>query len=1010
MSDHQLFTLLVSLSDILIIQPYYYLNATVNANWNFVDKHFFNQVPTPFSAFFYDCDDSRLGRLLSVVYNTDPICSLNDMTLNLIIISLSLIISTFLIYMIYTLICLYDGPIGNYFESICLNISSKLFKQLNVRPCSLRAIFMRTPATVTKSKLVGHTHGESAKSRNNSAVSIDLFAMMFGKIAYFVQRSVSDERHHRQGCRSYHWGKDLNATREPFNPPPDCILSLVDVDMYLDMPHMLAHYPAPYMISTFQPTSVAQSTGEYTFTFDESDNVNYIVSGGAKYTHPVWNYHQDVFTASTSWLYLFKKNTVYNVDRKKLDDHHQLLLLTPISTYLSFSTPTDSLNRLKVAVKTSTETFLRLSIVKEEGLFMSTGKAMTYNCATIPITQDNALAGLVSVNDVKLASSQVKQLLETNDTALSTILVEYHRSLAKHTVDYVFPIKESVVNYQYVNKYFDDQPKESLIPFMSPVILNCFSPVKSRANDEACVVGRVEDIRSHVDITPLDVTLMSEFVDLLIPIEHRHKYHPVDNSVVFDKQNRPTQRNALNAASLFAKTVDYNGMVQCFQKSESYDDIKDPRNISTIPKISKLNYSRYMYAITAYVQKFPWYAFGKTPKETAERVAEICKYAEEILLTDFSRMDGRVSNYLRDLEQMLCLAFFHVGTHAELLELLASQVNQRAVTKFGRKFDTGTSRLSGSPDTAVMNTICNAFIGYKAKRTLKVNGDYLSPEAAFKVLGLYGGDDGLTADVPAEHYAATALTTGQVLDAVTIKRGDNDVSFLARLYSPLVWFGDVNSMCDVRRQLSKLHVTSVLPSNITPIQKLAEKLASFILTDSNTPVLGDLCQVFVSKYSSFVPAVLGKGIMRGVGYYHALADKGDQYPNENIDNWMDASFLRLNPSFDRLKFARWLDLISTTIDVNLVLRPPLCESSVTLPIVKVPVVANGELLTPPKFVFTRDNLAANKVTSPVTFVPSKISSPTVVEGEKATYVKGKYPCKLFLLGKCTWGANCKHSH
>lgn len=374
--------------------------------------------------------------------------------------------------------------------------------------------------------------------------------------------------------------------------------------------------------------------------------------------------------------------------------------------------------------------------------------------------------------------------------------------------------------------------------------------------------------------------------------------------------------------------------IECFMKAETYQDVKDPRNISTIPANTKLNYSSYLYSFVDNVlNSQSWYAFSKTPREIALRVAEIASSANFIDNTDLSRFDGRVSKKMRMLEHIIMMRWIRSEHKTDLIRLKESQQNQRARTKFGIKFDTKFSRLSGSPETAAFNTVDNAFMAYKALRNTRVDGVFIGPEAAWSKLGIYGGDDGLTADVEPETYVRACASVGQKLDVNVTKRGELGVTFLSRIFSPAVWYGDPSSMCDLRRQLAKLHVTTNLPPDVSPITKLREKLSGFFLTDKNTPILGEYSQVVVHYHGTYC------GVSHNIANYFSSYPEHEQFPNENTLDWMDEVVKRDLPKFDMSLFHSWLS--TARENPYVLLSPPMCEPPPVEPlVVKRPVVVD----------------------------------------------------------------------
>lgn len=894
------------------------------------------------------------------------------------------------------------SPIGNDLASKYLSYLMARTKQpKTMDTCTTRSQFMKTPNIANKAA-PNHTHPGSAAVRNAGASFMDLFSAITGLHAYFIQSSPADARNGRDGCRTFHWGKDLSVKHQSYAPKPADIRCIVDVDMYLDMPNLLATSPGVFLLTTFQPSRVCHSTGEYSFTFDSDDRVLYNVSGGACYTHHVWDYGSDVVTATTRrWWFMFD-TTVYNVDRRKTDEHHQLILLTPIrrilSPFLNISRwlGHKAIERLSVNEEIAGKNFLRLNVATANGLHRSTGIAGNYHAAYTTAAEDDTLAGMARIGKTDLSAAGIKTAVDGVDQASAIVLTEYHRLKTGREPQTVYPVEASVFRYQFSPKDYDPEAKASLIPFMSPIILGCYSPDKTRSNDAAAVSGRITSVAPpEIEITPHLLTYMQEFAAFLIPNEQKHKLHPVDIDTVKEKQNRPAQQAILLNAENIARPVVDEG-IQTFQKSEAYSSANDPRIISTLPGVNKLNYSRYIYAFTTLLRATKWYAFAKTPIEIATRVAEICVAAMKwIINTDLSRFDGRVSTVLRTLETILLMRAFHTDHHKELNELIASQKNQRAKTTFGVKYDTGLARLSGSPETADMNSVDNAFMGYLELRTTPgPDGLIRSPQEAWDALGIYGGDDGITADVDPVHYSATCRKVGQVLDAEEVQRGKQGVKFLAREYGPGVWHGDANSMCDVPRQLSKLHTTISLPPTVTAQQKLGEKLYSFFLTDANTPIIGTIATWFTVNFKKYVPSKLNEGNMRGVANYNSLVESDVQYPNTDQE-WMQSVVDRDLPQFDHAKLREWM--ARAVEDETLLLSPPLCLEDTIKHEAKADVVVNGEVISAPKAKLAKSPIKPSNPKEKAQYTPEQLARMAAT------------PCKEHANGKCKF-SKCRFKH
>ena len=208
--------------------------------------------------------------------------------------------------------------------------------------------------------------------------------------------------------------------------------------------------------------------------------------------------------------------------------------------------------------------------------------------------------------------------------------------------------------YQYLPKgsEFEPDAKAGMVGFMQPLVHGGFVPDVCKANEERFVDKRMKDIVSKE--LPLDnfmLKCMEEFAAFVVPDNLKHSLTPEEVEVVFDRQNKPSQRAILNRADNESST----GVTPQFGKREAYQSVNDPRGISTMCGPDKRDFSKFIYAFTDRIMKpLSWYAFSKTPVEVAERVAAVAEAAKErVANTDFSRMDGRHSNVLAFLERMI---------------------------------------------------------------------------------------------------------------------------------------------------------------------------------------------------------------------------------------------------------------------------------------------------------------------------------------------------------------------
>jgi hypothetical protein len=194
----------------------------------------------------------------------------------------------------------------------------------------------------------------------------------------------------------------------------------------------------------------------------------------------------------------------------------------------------------------------------------------------------------------------------------------------------------------------------------------------------------------------------------------------------------------------------------------------------------------------------------------------------------------------------------------------------------------------------------------------------------------------LTADLDCKIYVSSAAMIGQELQAEAVHRGKLGVKFLARWYSPHVWFGFKDSCCDIVRQLSKLHVSIALPPHVTAIQKMAEKARSYVLSDRATPIIGPFCHKFL-ELSHLTLAEDDTKLMRS---WNARYDSEAQYPNDH-DQWMFEYLQTVLPEFEYKKFSAWLLDCKCPEDM---LRAPLFMEPKAPAVPGRPVVVDGEVL------------------------------------------------------------------
>jgi len=513
----------------------------------------------------------------------------------------------------------------------------------------------------------------------------------------------------------------------------------------------------------------------------------------------------------------------------------------------------------------------------------------------------------------------------------AAVLTEFHRDHNNSAPPLVYPVEEGTHRYQFATPRYEYEAKALMTPFCAPLVDWAYTPDRCLANDAQGVRGRIEAVASEAKMTPFLLTCMKSFLERMIPADRMNTLDPVDLDEVALRQSRPAQRRIMEEALQTAAEVDIKPHLATFVKAEPSVKVTDPRIITTIPGVSKIGYSRFMYAFSTILKDQDWYAFGRTPHGISLRVAEICRSAvRNAAKTDGERFDGHVSLVFRTLEELGMLRAFKRAHHALIRKLMDKQKNRKARTVFGYKYDTKLARCSGSPETSDFNSEDNAFVAFVAYTLMGLTAD-----AAWDMLGVYGGDDGLSRDVDPVFYEKAAMMCGQAYKIEPVARGECGIAFLAREYSPYVWAGETDSMCDVKRQVSKLHLTVAL-NHETAFSRLTHKYNGLYMSDRCTPIIGHIVTQFVATFGWRTPELQHAS-------YNSRYPLAVQYPNLNVGGWMDSRVEASMPTFDCYTLAEWLR--ASTDDEDYWLNMPMCVIP-SAPVNKhsEPAVVSGQLL------------------------------------------------------------------
>jgi len=815
-----------------------------------------------------------------------------------------------------------------------------------------------------------HTHPYCGAHRSAATVFARALANSVGLNVHVHQASSADVRDNLNHDRSYYWAKDLIVA--PSNTQPDVrsLIVLVDVDFYIALNTFLVFLPlTPVLLYTFQPKASAWCEGEFSYWFDKYSTVHYKVSGGAVYEHPVWDFGKDVLGIEAWGI-----TRHYLVERRQANEHHELVLLIPIAewhfpnNYLSCMMTHDELDVSKFVQ----DDFVVMDLQTRNGVQRSIAKLGTTYSITLPLKDVEAALSACRQCKVSFGAASAQRWTGDDEHA-SFLLAEYANAKIVERPKVVFPPAKGLVAYQIMAKLpeYDAEAKPLVQAYMCPLYPQVYVPTKTQSNEIAAYFGRV--VRPQVKAAQelcVTRTLMNsvEAFCRSLPCA-KHSLYPVSVDEVYLRQSRPTQRHILMKAEVEKR----DGVkVETFMKSEPYTKISDPRVITTYDGVFKRDYSKYLYAYSDMLMETNWYAFGKTPRVIADRVSTIAMRAKKIACADAKRHDGHISVLARFIEKFVLLWVFHPSCHKEISGLHESQYGNRVRTQLRLNLKQFFERGSGSPETAVFNsTDTEIIIG--TGRIL----EGMSPDEAYStqatMCDLAGGDDSLTAvtsELSAGYLEKAASMFGQEWVIDLFNRGDPGVNFLARIFTPDVWYGEPASMCDLPRALGKLHVTVSL-TGVTPLQKLQAKLSGLFRTDSDTPIVREMCC-----------AAIRVGIDLYAPIRHELESWWAGYDID--ENWPQ-----------KYDFSPFYDIILKDTDPRQLLD---YLSRVTTPLELLTCPAIAEL---PKPVAQPEQGVV--VASGEVIQNKPLDLPT--ELAKA---KTEIPCKKFLLGTCKGKCEFKH--
>lgn len=731
-------------------------------------------------------------------------------------------------------------------------------------------------------------------------------------------------------------GHAYNVKGDPLTA--DHFIVLIDFDYYIDM-NTIFSLGLPVVIYTFNPRVPCYSDKEISFTTLSCQGLSCFsvcVRGGRSVIHPCWDYPDDEMYISKDGIrHAFKVI-------KRRSGFWETMYFLPINSTV------DVVDSGLTRQNWHTGTLAYKTFKNNSGSITTLGAHTCYN-VTQRMLEQIAKQVTYALGGEKVTAAQLQLYLAIEDREK---LIDEAGKLAKEFVQAInHADRPMILHKQYGPNFVSamdeiimkaaEQPAEPTESFKivapepqvdnlvleahkPPIVTVLTSPIVAGGNfymakgegpTHAGFQARVikPSYEAYEDFKDGGVLIKEIAEAALLFIEEQ--FHPsnfesnkegayvewplipLSEKEVFARQQLPSQRadqlrcwNDLEEDLLNANT---------FPKIESNGKVSDTRIIIDMKGKRKTFAAKYIYPLTELVMSKKWCAPGCKPREIALRMAQYVNFLREkripVATTDFNRFDAKYG-IGHIVIRMLLLKMYEPTYHGDIDKLLGEMGHFKIRLNFLDRKNThhGETMPSGHQGTSVFGTVVNAFINWWFLRTQGLDGRYL---------GVYSGDDGVTAcpEGCEEEMARFYRSLGHDLD-VSIRREGQTIDFLGRIYSPLVWYQEPNSMIDPRRCLSKIH-TSLACTQYQRIDRLLEKMMALTYTDLNTPVIGAMASAYDAagfllnwRGARWPTTDIGfdafkqqsKDVVVSMSYWGAVAVANPQsrFPNDDTEKWM----------------------------------------------------------------------------------------------------------------------------
>nr|APG76502.1 hypothetical protein 1 [Hubei noda-like virus 4] len=341
---------------------------------------------------------------------------------------------------------------------------------------------------------------------------------------------------------------------------------------------------------------------------------------------------------------------------------------------------------------------------------------------------------------------------------------------------------------------------------------------------------------------------------------------PVDADRVERQMDRPSQKSNRRAVDTIMDILPA-GLKQLFTKREAVPVGKPARNICTVSPQRLYRAARFMIAASDYMHKFVWWVWGHGSGATSRKYRESCASHPTMMESDFSKFDASLGPFWLEFNREFMFRLFS-GHVAEIDELLRDSEWQQVSTTLRQRFSYGCGRFSGVNETALFNTIDQAFVQYC---TFRRCGSSHAEAVELLEKSLFGGDDGIVPYV-GQDLPGTAAVFGMKV-TYRIFESHSPCRFLGRIY--LCGAESTDSVHDISDWAANVHLVS-RAGNISIAQALVNTATGMWVTDSKTPIISDFCKSVFRAYPH-----LSRNIHRNDEWWFSHYDLDDPFTLED---------------------------------------------------------------------------------------------------------------------------------